>query len=121
MPKDNDQNGEDIKQREQSKRNNDEIAGSKFGASGIHIRGPSSRGGKEVGEIDHIHKNTAACQSKQETSTSIKWFDLYLTNRFQITIIGSTVSKELKLNLGIPQGAILSPTIFMILVSDLQL
>ena len=53
--------------------------------------------------------------------TSVKWFDSYLSNRSQITLIGSTMSTQLELNLGTPQGAILSPTIFIILVSDLQL
>ena len=53
--------------------------------------------------------------------TSVKWFDSYLSNRSQITMIGSSMSKQLELNLDTPQGAILSPTIFIILVSDLQL
>ena len=53
--------------------------------------------------------------------TSVKWFDSYLSNRSQITMIGSSKSKKLELNIGTPQGAILSPTIFIILVSDLQL
>ena len=55
---DNVQNGEDIIQKEQSKRNYDKIAESKFGASGIHIRGPSSRGGKEVVVILGKDENT---------------------------------------------------------------
>ena len=52
---------------------------------------------------------------------SVKWFDSYLSSRSQCVMIGSTISEPIKLEVGSPQGAILSPTIFLILVSDVDL
>ena len=36
-------------------------------------------------------------------------------------MIGTTLSEEVTLNIGSPQGAILSPTCFIILISDIEL
>ena len=36
-------------------------------------------------------------------------------------MIGTTLSDEVTLNIGSPQGAILSPTCFIILISDIEL
>ena len=52
---------------------------------------------------------------------SVKWFKSYLTNRSQRVMIGSTISEPVNLTVGSPQGAILSPTIFILLVSDIEL
>ena len=54
-------------------------------------------------------------------NTSVKWVDSYLSDRSQQVMIGSTLSKPTKLNVGSPQGSILSPTIFIILLSDIEL
>ena len=53
--------------------------------------------------------------------TSVKWFDSYLSERQQSVMIGSTISESTTLKVGSPQGAILSPTVFIILISDMEL
>ena len=53
--------------------------------------------------------------------TSINWFNSYLSDREQRVMIGSTISDPISLKIGSPQGAILSPTIFIILISDMEL
>ena len=52
---------------------------------------------------------------------SVKWFKSYLTDRCQRVMIGSTISEPITLTVGSPQGAILSSTIFILLVSDIEL
>ena len=52
---------------------------------------------------------------------SVKWFESYLSSRSQCVMIGSTISEPVNLDIVSPQGAILSPTIFLILVSDVDL
>ena len=41
------------------------------------------------------------------------WFRSYLEERKQVVMIGSTLSEEITINIGKPQGAILSPTCFI--------
>ena len=52
---------------------------------------------------------------------SVNWFSSYLTDRSQRVMIGSTISDPVTLTVGSPQGAILSSTIFILLVSDIEL
>ena len=52
---------------------------------------------------------------------SISWFNSYLSERTQVVNIGSAISEPVELNLGSPQGSILSPSIFLILLSDIEL
>ena len=52
---------------------------------------------------------------------SVDWFHSYLSDRHQIVKIGACLSEKIKLNVGSPQGAILSPTIFIILIADIGL
>ena len=49
------------------------------------------------------------------------WFSSYLEERKQVVMIGATLSEETTINIGSPQGAILSPTCFIILISDIEL
>ena len=42
----------------------------------------------------------------------LKWFTLYLTDRYQSIKIGSTLSDVCKLIFGIPQGSVLGPLLF---------
>ena len=53
--------------------------------------------------------------------TSVKWVHSYLSERSQQVMIGSTLSDSMELLLGSPQGSILSPTLFIILISDIEL
>ena len=54
-------------------------------------------------------------------SKSIKWFQPYMENRKQVVMIGATISDQVTTNLGSPQGAIISTTIFIVLVADIGL
>ena len=53
--------------------------------------------------------------------TSVNWFNSYLSERQQRVMIGSSLSQQITLKVGSPQGAILSPTVFIILISDMEL
>ena len=52
---------------------------------------------------------------------SVNWFDSYLTDRAQSVMIGSEMSDPINLSVGCPQGAILSPSIFLGLLADVEL
>ena len=70
---------------------------------------------KAFDSIDHarlLHKlsNIGASPS------SIKWFKSYLSGRRQYVRIGSAHSKTLPIMHGVPQGAILSPLLFCIIL-----
>ena len=53
-------------------------------------------------------------------STSVlQWFNSYLTNRYQVVRIHSTVSNPIPIEYGVPQGSILRPFLFSIYVNDL--
>ena len=49
----------------------------------------------------------------------LQWFKSYLTNRYQVVRIHSTVSNPIPIEYGVPQGSILRPFLFSIYVNDL--
>ena len=49
-----------------------------------------------------------------------KWFLSFLTGRSQHVKVGQCISEKLETNIGVPQGGILSPLIFVINVADLE-
>ena len=49
---------------------------------------------------------------------SITWFELYLSNRFQVSI-KNKYSNVANINCGVPQGSILGPLLFLLYVNDM--
>ena len=51
---------------------------------------------------------------------TLKWFESYLTSRFQYTVVNSSASAVLPISIGVPQGSILGPLLLTIYLNDLQ-
>ena len=51
--------------------------------------------------------------------SSIKWFEPYLDNRKQMTKVNSSISTEINIECGEPQGSILGPLLFICYTNDL--
>ena len=52
-------------------------------------------------------------------SESLNWFESYLSNRLQKTSINNTLSSSLPVLVGVPQGSILGPLLFIIYVNEM--
>ena len=55
------------------------------------------------------------------SAKATEWFRSYLTKQKQVTSVGSTMSRTADVLMGSPQGSLLLPVIFIILMGDIDL
>ena len=73
---------------------------------------------KAFDTVDHqrlIHK----LYSTGFSNHSVEWFKSYLANRCQVTAVENAHSSTKLVPVGVPQGSILGPLLFLIYVNDL--
>ena len=52
---------------------------------------------------------------------SQRWFDSYLSNRFQQVQISGKLSESKEIKAGVPRGSVIGPLLFLLYINDLPL
>ena len=74
---------------------------------------------KAFDTVDHlilVHK----LKNLGVTGKSLAWFNSYLTGRCQQTVCGDAISPPANIIMGVPQGSILGPLLFLVYINGIQ-